>query len=69
MRGLLKDNPTLSACNEDGEPMLVGNIIFARHDSVGNTISLTDEDIVNIKKNIVIALVKKELRPILICDY
>ncbi|HCJ37841.1 MAG TPA: hypothetical protein DHV37_05890 [Erysipelotrichaceae bacterium] len=51
--GLFKDNPIMSMANIDnGEPMLVGNLIFANHDDEGNTTSLSDEDMNNIKRHI-----------------
>lgn len=50
--GLLKQNPIISAINNIGNPMLVGNIIFAKHDSEGNTIDLEEREIKHIKKYI-----------------
>lgn len=50
--GLLKDSPTVSAINHEHEMILVGNLIFANHDSQGNTTSLTDDDIDIIKKHV-----------------
>lgn len=49
--GLFTENPIISAISSDGDPMLVGNIIFANHDEEGNTTDLTDEDIDIIKNN------------------
>ena len=47
--GLLKDDPKISAINGFGKPMLVGNLMFAHHDSNGNLKDLTDDDIKYIK--------------------
>lgn len=46
--GLLKENPIVSAVDGSLTPMLVGNLVFANHDGSGNTVSLTDEDMVHI---------------------
>ena len=46
--GLLRDKPKISAISKGFEPMLVGNLVFANHDSKGNTTSLTDEDMARI---------------------
>ena len=57
--GLFAEDPLVSAVRitDDAgyEPMLVGNLIFANHDSEGNTTDLTNEDIVNIKEHIIVA--------------
>lgn len=50
--GLLKSDPTISAINNLGEPMIVGNIIFAKHDYEGETVDLTADEIKHIRKNI-----------------
>ena len=47
--GLLKDDPKISAIDSFGHPMLVGNLMFAHHDSKGNLKALTDDDIKYIK--------------------
>lgn len=49
--GLFADKPIPSALDSDMNPALVGNLIFANHDSEGNTISLSDEDIEYIKSH------------------
>lgn len=46
--GLFKENPVVTAISPEGEPMLVGNLIFANHNGEGNTVSLTLTDIVMI---------------------
>lgn len=51
--GLFKEEIIPAAISKDGKVMLVGNIVFANHDSEGNTTSLSEEDIKMIKKNIV----------------
>lgn len=35
----------MTAISPEGEPMLVGNLIFANHNGEGNTVSLTPTDI------------------------
>lgn len=50
--GLFKDSPIVSVLDENMNPMLVGNVVIANHDMEGNTTSLSDEDIVMIKKNV-----------------
>jgi len=49
--GLFVDNPIPSAFSSDSGVMLVGNLIFANHDSHGNTTSLSDEDIMLIRNS------------------
>lgn len=55
--GLLKTDQVPSAVDKDGNVLLVGNIVFANHDSEGETTSLSDEDIAIIKKNLANVLV------------
>lgn len=50
--GLYAEQPIVSAINSKHEPMLVGNLIFANHDSEGNTTDLTNGDIAIIRMNI-----------------
>jgi len=45
--GKLKDNAIVTAVREND--YLVGTLVFAKHDEVGETLSLTDEDIEKIK--------------------
>lgn len=47
--GLFAENPIPSVVDTALMPMLVGNCIFANHDSEGNTTSLTDDEIEAIK--------------------
>lgn len=47
--GLFAENPIPSVIDENMNPMLVGNCVFANHDREGNTTSLSDEDIAVIK--------------------
>lgn len=54
--GLFVKNPIPSALDGDMEPALVGNLIFAHHDSAGNTTRLSDEDIRHIKEHAVTAI-------------
>lgn len=68
--GLFRQNPRISAViDSTQEPALVGNIIFAKRDTSGETVGLTDVDIHNIKNNIAVALIQGEIRPILLCEY
>lgn len=48
--GLFKPNLMPSALDSEFKVALVGNLIFANHDSAGETTSLTDEDIKMIRK-------------------
>ena len=43
--GLFREDPQITMVSPDGKPMLVGNLLFANHDSEGNTTSLSDDDI------------------------
>lgn len=43
--GLLKDNPRVSAVDLNGNPMLVGNLIFSHTNDEGETTAITDDDI------------------------
>lgn len=56
--GLYRDNLIVSAIDNENQPMLVGNLIFANHDSEGNTTSLSDEDIAEITENIYLCVAK-----------
>ena len=71
--GLLQDpQPPISAYNaKENEPMLVGNLIIANHDSYGNTTDLSDEDIEHIKKNLMFAIspAKPNGYRLLNCEY
>lgn len=49
--GLLKMNPKISAINGNGDPMLVGNLMFF-HSKDGELTGLSEEDIVHIRENI-----------------
>jgi hypothetical protein len=50
--GLLVDNPRISAINNYGETMLVGNLMFFHNDGMGNLTGLKDEDIRHLLNNI-----------------
>jgi len=57
--GLFVEHPVVSAIDEKThEPMLVGNLIFANHDSSGETTSLSADDVKNILENIGVAIFK-----------
>ena len=51
--GLFAENPIPSVVDTSLMPMLVGNCIFANHDSEGNTTSLSDDDIAIIKDEVI----------------
>ena len=57
--GLFEDDPIISMVNKNGEPMLVGNLIFANHNAAGETTSLSDEDVRYIVKNTCFAIDSK----------
>lgn len=69
--GLFREDPVVSAINAQGEPMLVGNLIFTNHNEQGETISLSDEDIAGILHSVV--RVYTEKRPhgykAVMCEY
>lgn len=54
--GLLKDNPRISAVDMQGNPMLVGNLIFTHTDDEGETVEVTDEDVATIMDEVGIAV-------------
>lgn len=69
--GLWRDNPVVSAIDSNMKPMLVGNLVFANHDSTGETTSLTEEDVERIVHNLY--LVKSagddKEHMVIMCDY
>lgn len=50
--GLLKEDPKVSAISADCRPMLVGNLIFAKHNNQGETTSLSNDDVIRILSQI-----------------
>lgn len=54
--GLFAEKPIVSAVDAGMKPALVGNLIFAHHDSAGNTTRVTDEDIEHIRAHMVTAI-------------
>lgn len=68
--GLLKSGAVVSVIDTEGEPQLVGNVIFTGFDYAGNTISLTDE-----QANIILSMVgvaqysDGKMRMIARCDH
>ena len=68
--GLLKCNPQLSAMSSNHEPMLVGNLFIVKHDSEGGMISLNEDEIKLIKRNLTPVFDDTgKYYPCLICDY
>lgn len=54
--GLLKDNPRITAVDTEGNPMLVGNLIFSHTNEEGETVGITDEEIKMIRDNVGLAI-------------
>lgn len=52
--GMWREQPIVSAIGPNGEPMLVGNLVFANHNQAGETTDLSDDDINRIIANMVI---------------
>lgn len=48
--GLLRDNIRVTAYDVKGNPALVGNLLIMNHDEMGELLSLTEEDILNVEK-------------------
>ena len=67
--GLFRDGFIFSAIFPTGEGMLVGNLIFANHDDQGNTTSLSDDDIRNIKRNAHLATGDGNFLFRVVCEY
>ena len=45
----------LSAVMADGQPLFVGNLIFARHDEEGETVDCTEDDMYVLKSRVLTA--------------
>ena len=58
--GLLKDEAIPSALDENGKPMLVGNLLCVSSDNEGNFASLTDEMLEELKKHTATAMIMLE---------
>ena len=56
--GTFRENPIVSAVYPDHSPALVGNLIFANHNSKGETTSLTSKDIGMIRNSMRFAVGK-----------
>jgi len=67
--GLFREDPKLTAVSPKNKPMLVGNLIFANHDSEGNTTSLSDEDMVQIISSVKIVGDGNRIFPVVEVDY
>ena len=71
--GLFSDDPIVSVYDEHMNPMLVGNVIIANHDSMGETTSLSNEDIKMINENVICAMYldneKRISRNIILAEY
>ena len=48
--GLFAEKPTVSAIDSNGDPALVGNLLFCNHDGQGGETSLTDQDIARLQE-------------------
>lgn len=49
--GLFRENPRVSAATNNGNVLLVGNLMFFHHDDEGNLTGLDDAEIVHLMKN------------------
>ena len=58
--GMLKENPIVSALDPEGQPALVGNLLFCKYDGEGGETSLSDDDIAHLESLVRLA-VKKDL--------
>lgn len=68
--GLLKCKPLVSAISSDHQPMLVGNLFVVKTNDEGETISLTDEEIEEVKRHLTPIFDEcGRYYPCLICDY
>ena len=56
--GTYVKDPIPSAFNSEHKPVLVGNLIFAKHDKEGGVVGLTDDDIQHIAKCAQVAKVR-----------
>lgn len=50
--GLFREPQKISAINDMGQPMLVGNLMFFHHDDEGNLTGLDAEDVEHIRRHI-----------------
>lgn len=65
--GALKEDKIPTAFDDNSEVCLVGNLLFCNHDVEGELVSLTDEQIENLKKHIQICCTfDDEENPILV---
>ena len=69
--GLLKEDPVVSAIDQDGKPMLVGNLLLANHDDHGRTTSLSLKDVENIYRHIAVLRSPEKYsgQKVLVCEY
>ena len=68
--GLLKEEPIVSAINHSGEVMLVGNLLFAKHDEEGETVGLKETEVMEILENAVkVILYSGDKLNMVMCEY
>lgn len=68
--GLFKCNPIVSAMSPNNHPMLVGNLFITKTDDEGETISLTDQEIEEVKRNLTPLFDEHgNYHPCIVCDY
>ena len=68
--GLLKENPIVSAINHNGEVMLVGNLLFAKHNKRGGTVGLKEKEMDEIIENTVkVVLYTGDKLDMVMCEY
>lgn len=53
--GLFNEPVVVSALDSNGEPALVGSLLFCNYDGEGGETSLTDDDIALLRKHTVVA--------------
>ena len=68
--GLLKCDPIVSALDSKRHPMRVGNLIITSSNGDGETISLTDEEIEEVKSHLSGYFTEDgKCHPCVVCDY
>lgn len=69
--GLMKENPIVTAFvkGRSYQPMLVGNLFVTMTDEEGNTISLTNEQIVEVLGSTRFIIDTDSVRTVLFCNY
>ena len=59
--GFFSEHPIVSALDSDGQPALVGNLLFCNFDdATGEELSLTDDDVAHLDRNTAAAMYYNE---------